>query len=127
MMGVRVIQYSEKPDSHLYVQMTKKGVVAGEPAFVSSGKEQMTEAIPGIYTLCVRLLAGDTTDFVIVNREGDYLYSGMLLQTSCEAELEQSRYGKICGMSEKTTDSKVQYSYAELSDLTDILFIPIEE
>lgn len=127
LMGVRVIQFYDTPGKSLYVQMKRQTYQAGTLSSVISGKEPMAEALPGIYTLCVRLLAGDTLAYSILNRDGDYLYSGRLEQSACEEELEKTRYGKICTLSEQAVDSKTQYAYAELNDLAETLFLPVEE
>ncbi len=125
--GVKVVQYHGVQGKSLYVRMIRKTYMAGALANVFSGKEPMTEAVPGIYTLCVRLFAEDTLEYSILNREGDYLFSGQLKQPSCEKELKETRYGKICNLSNEAADSRAQYEYAQMNDLTETLFLPIEE
>lgn len=127
LMGVRVIQYCDVPGKSLYVQMKRQTYQAGTLASVISGKEPMVEALPGIYTLSVRLLAKDTLAYSILNRDGDYLYSGRMEQPACVQELDKTRYGKICALSGQAVDSKTQYAYAELNDLAETLFLPVEE
>lgn len=127
LMGVRVIQFYDTPGKSLYVRMERQTYQAGTLSSVLSGKEPMAEVLPGIYTLCVRMLAGDMLAYSILNRDGDYLYSGKLQQPACEEELEKTRYGKICALSKQAVDSKTQYAYAELNDLAETLFMPVEE
>jgi hypothetical protein len=127
LMGVQVIQYQETPGKSLYIHMKRTTFQKGEPVSVFSGKEGMIEVLPGIYTQCVRLLDNDQVEYEIVDRTGEYLYSGKLTQPTYPEGLKESRYSRICDLIGQPMNGKIQQEYANLSDLAEIFFVPIEE
>ena len=112
--GTYVIQYVHRPGERLSV-------------CVKSRKEELQEVLRGIYSMRVLFFEGDRVAYEIVDENGEWLDANVLSCEECEEDLRDTRYGKICAMPENRPDSRAQYAYAEQSDLTRELFLPIEE
>lgn len=85
----------------------------------------MKEVLPGIYSYTCREIRSCPEHYVIRNREGDCIAEGTLPASETE-NWGDTRYGKLLRLS-AAGNTQDAYQYAELTDLTDVLFQAIEE
>lgn len=115
LFGIRVIQYCGRPGETLYITRTP------------GRREQLREVLPGIYAMRVDLFPGEEVTYRIFNPDNELLREACFRQDACEDGFKKTRYGCVSSLFTRIPDSRAQYEYAELCDLTEVLFEPIEE
>ena len=85
----------------------------------------MQEILPGLYTCVLHTFFEKEMQYEAVTGSGEVLESGTL-EAKPGSEYEETRYGRLAAWMEKK-DRQSAYEYAELTDLADALFLPIEE
>ena len=86
----------------------------------------MQEILPGLYTCVLHTFFEKEMQYEAVTGSGEVLESGTLEAKTGIPEYEETRYGRLAAWMEKK-DRQSAYEYAELTDLADALFLPIEE
>lgn len=115
LLDMHVVSYHGTPGKAFYIE------------FAKGGKESMNEVLPGLYTYALRILPGETCEYTVVDIKGSAECGGKLQVAEISEAFEDTRYGKLAGLSEERTDTKAQYAYAELCDMVNTLFIPVKE
>ena len=85
----------------------------------------MKEVLPGIYSYTCREIRSCPEQYVIRAKDGSCVVQGTLAASETE-RWRDTRYGKLVHLS-ATGNTQDAYQYAELTDLTDVLFQAIEE
>ena len=85
----------------------------------------MQEILPGLYTCVLHTFFEKEMQYEVMTGSGEVLESGTL-EAKPGSEYEETRYGRLAALMEKK-DRQSAYEYAELTDLADALFLPIEE
>lgn len=90
-------------------------------------RESMREVLPGLYTFPLRILPGEQISYSVVDVDGNVSASGKKERKEQEAFLDNTRTGRLAALSDIHVDTKARYEYAKLSDLADLLFVPVKE
>ena len=85
----------------------------------------MKEVLPGIYSYTCREIRSCPEQYVIRAKDGSCVVQGTLAASETE-RWRDTRYGKLVHLS-AAGNTQDAYQYAELTDLTDVLFQAIEE
>ena len=115
LMDLSVAVCYDAPEQSLYL-MLPGGV-----------REAMREVLPGMYTFPLRILPGETISYSIVDVDGSVQAAGRREGKESEPFLADTRTGKLSALGDTRMDTKAQYEYAKLSDMTDALFVPVKE
>ena len=83
------------------------------------------EVLPGIYSYICRELLQEPESYEIQTADGSCMETGVLEPVDYE-KWQDTRFGKL-GMLAGKREAQLDYQYAELTDLADALFQPIEE
>lgn len=83
------------------------------------------EVLPGIYSFTCRDLILEPETYEIQNRDGNCVERGRTDSADFE-KWQDTRMGKL-GILAQKRDARLDYQYAELTDLADVLFQPVEE
>ena len=112
------IQYIGTPGQNLHVLRPKR-----PEGYKMAGIAK--EVLPGVYTYTCRDLLRLPETYEIQTADGHYIETGVLEPTDYE-KWQDTRFGKL-GILAGQREPQLDYQYAELTDLTDVLFQSIEE
>lgn len=115
MTDLKVVSYHDTPGKTFYI------------VFSDEHKEAMTEVLPGLFTYPVRMLPGEPCSYRIVDISGMTEFSGILDPVKVPEGCEKTRYGRLSALRADDPDSNKLYEYARICDMTEALFVPIEE
>ena len=85
----------------------------------------MQEVLAGVYTCVLHSYFEKEMQYEVATGSGDVLESGTLTVKPGQ-EYAETRYGRLTALMEEK-DRQSAYEYAELTDMADALFLPIEE
>lgn len=95
--------------------------------FPDGKREGMREVLPGMYTFPLRLLPEETVSYTVEDADGNPEASGVKQGREQEAGLSDTRSGQLTALASTHMDTKAQYEYAKLSDMAEVLFVPVKE
>lgn len=118
LFGENVISCVAQPEQVLHVTICTQN----QEKIQSAG---MQEVLPGLYTCVIHTYFAQNMEYEVATANGEVLEHGTLVSKP-GAEYTETRYGRLFALMEKK-DKQSAYEYAELTDLADALFLPIEE
>ena len=118
LFGENVISCVAQPEQVLHVTICTQN----QEKIQSAG---MQEVLPGLYTCVIHTYFAQNMEYEAATANGEVLEHGTLVSKP-GAEYTETRYGRLFALMEKK-DKQSAYEYAELTDLADALFLPIEE
>lgn len=117
LFGSDTVTCIRQPGEYLRIRLYGDGL--------SEKTADMKEILPGVYSYTNREIRQEAMQYEIRARNGDCVAEGTL-PVSITGVWEDTRYGKLLHLSADGSTQEA-YQYAELTDLTDILFQAIEE
>ncbi|MCC8029738.1 MAG: DUF5717 family protein [Lachnospiraceae bacterium] len=113
--GIHVLSCQDAPGKTVYAE------------FPDGTRERMREVLPGYYTWPLRILPGESCSWRIADVDGHTRQREIVKITQADASVSDTRYGRLGKLMTGDAGAEEQYSYAELCDMVNALFVPIKE